>query len=362
MIEIRNLTKKYGANTAVENLNLTLQTGHIYGFLGPNGAGKSTTMNMIAGCLAATEGNVIINGHDIFEEPVAAKKYIGYLPELPPLYPEMTPEEYLTFVGRAKGIARSEVYYQVQYVMEQTGLYHVKDRLIENLSKGYRQRVGIAQAMLGEPEAIILDEPTVGLDPKQKKDILELIREMAQEHTVLLSSHILGEISAVCDRLIIISHGRVVANDTPDQLRRDLGGEQVIDLILGGDIEDVRDFARALSDTKSADITESTDIPDAWAVRITAQGSADLRAAVYQTLKNTPLILYSFTAGQIGLEEIYMRLTADKADQAKDGDENETPAGTTTLGLSDLEDFDDREDADDADGSEEPTDTKQEDA
>ena len=276
MIEISHLTKRYGENTAIRDLNLTLETGHVYGFLGPNGAGKSTTMNIIAGCLAATEGTVRINGHDIYEEPLAAKKCIGYLPELPPLYPDMTPEEYLSFVARAKHIARGEVFYQVQYVMDITGLMDVKDRLIENLSKGYRQRVGIAQAILGEPEIIILDEPTVGLDPKQKMDILDLIHALSAEHTVILSSHILSEISAVSDELIIISRGRIVANGTPDELRTALGTGDVIEMELAATHQQVLDYANALTMAEEITVTE-TDTPNIWQLRIICPPHQDLR-------------------------------------------------------------------------------------
>ena len=221
MIEVRNLTKKYGGNTVVNHLTFTIEPGRIYGFLGPNGAGKSTTMNMITGCLAPTEGQVLINGHDIFDDALAAKRCIGYLPENPPVYPDMTPEEYLRFVAEAKGIKPSAVYEEICRVMKETDITDMKDRLIKNLSKGYRQRVGIAQAMLGEPELIILDEPTVGLDPRQISGIRELIAKLGQSRTIILSSHILAEVSAVCDHVMIINRGNLVASDTLENIRRD---------------------------------------------------------------------------------------------------------------------------------------------
>lgn len=221
MIEVINLTKRYGANTAVEHLNFTIERGRIYGFLGPNGAGKSTTMNMITGCLSPTEGRVLIDGIDILEDAVSAKKKVGYLPETPPVYPDMTAEEYLRFVAEAKGIKRSAVYDEVISVMEETNILNMKDRLIKNLSKGYRQRVGIAQAMLGDPQVIILDEPTVGLDPKQITEIRELISRLGKSRTVILSSHILSEVSEVCDRVMIINGGRLIASDTLENIRRD---------------------------------------------------------------------------------------------------------------------------------------------
>ena len=205
MIEINNLVKKYGDHVAVDDLSLTVEPGKIYGFLGPNGAGKSTTMNIITGYLGATSGEVKINGHDIFKEPEEAKKCIGYLPEIPPLYVDMTVREYLYFVAELKKLEKSLRKRYVEEAMETTGITDVANRMIRNLSKGYRQRVGFAQAILGYPEIIILDEPTVGLDPKQIIEIRELIRKLGEKHTVILSSHILTEISAVCDHVFIIS-------------------------------------------------------------------------------------------------------------------------------------------------------------
>ena len=226
MIEVSHLTKKYGDHTAVKDLSFTVQEGKIYGFLGPNGAGKSTTMNIITGCLAATDGDVTIGGYDIFEEPEKAKSLIGYLPEIPPLYTDRTPREYLRFVAEAKRIPKSEIPQQLAYVMETAKITDVADRLIRNLSKGYRQRVGIAQALLGDPEYIILDEPTVGLDPLQIIEIRDLIRSLGGKHTVILSSHILSEVQAVCEEVLVISDGTLVACDTIDHLRERFSGAQ----------------------------------------------------------------------------------------------------------------------------------------
>ena len=211
MIEVNHLTKQYGDHTAVSDLSFTIEDGQIYGFLGPNGAGKSTTMNIMTGCLAATSGEVKIGGYDIFEESREAKRLIGYLPEQPPLYLDRTPREYLRFVGRAKGLSGKELAAQVEHVMSVTQTGDVADRLIKNLSKGYKQRVGIAQALLGNPKIIILDEPTVGLDPRQIIEIRDLIKSLGKEHTVILSSHILSEVQAVCQTILIISKGRLVA-------------------------------------------------------------------------------------------------------------------------------------------------------
>lgn len=221
MIEVRNLCKDYGTNgaqRAVDNLSFTIEPGHVYGFLGPNGAGKSTTMNILTGCLAATSGQVTIDGFDIYEDAREAKSRIGYLSEQPPLYLDMTVREYLNFVAGAKGAVKEIRREHLAAIMALTQIEDVENRLIKNLSKGYRQRVGIAQALVGNPEIIILDEPTVGLDPKQIIEIRELIKELGKEHTVILSSHILSEVRSVCDRLLIIAKGRLVAEDTPEAL------------------------------------------------------------------------------------------------------------------------------------------------
>ena len=232
LIEIDNLVKKYGDHVAVDHLSLTVEPGKIYGFLGPNGAGKSTTMNIITGYLGATSGTVTINGHDIFKEPEEAKKCVGYLPEIPPLYTDMTVLEYLNFVAELKKLEKGLRKRYVEEAMETTGILDVKNRMIRNLSKGYRQRVGFAQAILGYPEIIILDEPTVGLDPKQIIEIRDLIRKLGEKHTVILSSHILTEISAVCDHVFIISKGKLVASDSTENLLEQMSGAQEIELIV----------------------------------------------------------------------------------------------------------------------------------
>lgn len=222
MIKVEHLTKYYGDFLAVSDLSFEIEEGHVYGFLGPNGAGKTTTMNIMTGCLSATSGRVEVGGHDIFEEAGQAKKLIGYLPEQPPLYMNETPAEYLRFVGEAKGLKGEELRTQVEKVIRQVRIEAVRERRISALSKGYKQRVGIAQALLGNPKVIILDEPTVGLDPIQIIEIRDLIRQLGQEHTVILSSHILSEVQAICEKILIIAHGKLVAFDTPDKLERSL--------------------------------------------------------------------------------------------------------------------------------------------
>ena len=222
MIEVEHLTKYYGGFLAVDDISFTIEDGHVYGFLGPNGAGKSTTMNIITGCLSATAGRVRIDGHDIYEEPDKAKRLIGYLPEHPPLYLNESPREYLRFVGEAKGLRGEELQRQIAEVVEKTGIAAVQNRRIAALSKGYRQRVGIAQALLGNPRVIILDEPTVGLDPLQIIEIRDLIRELGKTHTVIFSSHILSEVQAICDEILMIAKGRLAAFDTPENLEKEL--------------------------------------------------------------------------------------------------------------------------------------------
>lgn len=253
MISVKHLTKYYGEHLAVNDISFEITEGHVYGFLGPNGAGKSTTMNIITGCLSATDGTVLIDGHDIFEEPDDAKRLIGYLPEHPPLYMNESPWEYLRFVGEAKGLHGAALTKQISEVMERTGITNVKDRRIAALSKGYKQRVGIAQALLGNPKVIILDEPTVGLDPIQIIEIRELITELGKTHTVIFSSHILSEVQAICDQIIMIAHGQLVAFGKPEELQRQLLNPGEVVLTTDASEEEVR---RLLAGVKH--ITELT--------------------------------------------------------------------------------------------------------
>ena len=254
MIEVTNLVKRYGDHTAVDHLSFHIEKGKIYGFLGPNGAGKSTTMNMITGYIASTEGKVVIDGHDILEEPEEAKKCIGYLPEQPPLYFDMTVLEYMKFAADLKKIPRKERESMIEEVMDMVKITDMKNRLIKNLSKGYRQRVGLAQAILGYPEVIILDEPTVGLDPKQIIEIRSLIKELKKKHTVILSSHILSEVSAVCDYVLIISHGRLVASDTPDNLSRLAEGSNTLNMLIKGEKELIENGLKEIDKVKETEL------------------------------------------------------------------------------------------------------------
>lgn len=247
MIEIKNLVKKYGNHVAVDDISFILEPGKIYGFLGPNGAGKSTTMNMITGYIGNTSGSIIINGHDIFSEPEEAKACIGYLPELPPLYVDMTVMEYLQFVAELKKVPKAEREEAIVKSIQMTKLDDVAERMIKNLSKGYKQRVGLAQAILGFPEIIILDEPTVGLDPMQIIEIRELIKELGKEHTVILSSHILSEIQTVCDYVFIISKGKLVASDTTENLLKNMSKkDETAELVIKGSLAEVEKLMRKM--------------------------------------------------------------------------------------------------------------------
>ena len=257
VIEVSGLTKRYGKNTAVDHLSFRVKKGQIYGFLGPNGAGKTTTMNMLTGYLAPTEGQIRIDGHDISEEPVEARRCIGYLPEIPPLYLDMTPLEYLRFAAELKGVAKEKRESEVERVMEKTQIQDMQDRLIRHLSKGYRQRVGLAQALLGDPEVLILDEPMVGLDPKQIIEIRELIRSLGKKHTVILSSHILSEITSICDHVMIISHGKLAASDTPENLSHYMKNSDVCELKLRGSREACDQARELLKRVKGLEITAS---------------------------------------------------------------------------------------------------------
>ncbi len=312
MIEVKNLVKKYGNHTAVDHLNFTIEEGHVYGFLGPNGAGKSTTMNIMTGYLGATEGEVLINGHDILKEPEEAKKQIGYLPELPPLYMEMTVREYLEFVAELKGIAKNKREESINEVEKMVKIWEVENRLIRNLSKGYRQRVGLAQAVLGFPKIIILDEPSVGLDPKQIIEIRELIRQLAKKHTVILSSHILAEVREVCDYILIISKGKLVASDTPENLERNLGDSDMIEIETKASPDEVRRILETVDGIRSIS-TKHLENGIAWA-QIQEKKNTDVREKVFQAFAQNHQPLLKLNPLQVSLEDVFMELTqSDRA-------------------------------------------------
>lgn len=307
MIEINNLVKKYGDHVAVDDLSLTVEPGKIYGFLGPNGAGKSTTMNIITGYLGATSGEVKINGHDIFKEPEEAKKCIGYLPEIPPLYVDMTVREYLDFVAELKKLEKSLRKRYVEEAMETTGITDVANRMIRNLSKGYRQRVGFAQAILDYPEIIILDEPTVGLDPKQIIEIRELIRKLGEKHTVILSSHILTEISAVCDHVFIISKGKLVASDATENLVSLMSGAQEIEVTVRTDVVEAQKELTSIAEVSKVEVKNE----DAGELIVYAKKGADVREDVFRTLAEKHFAVLEMHTIEKSLEDVFLEITQE---------------------------------------------------
>ncbi len=319
MIEVSNLVKRYGDHTAVDHLSFQIEKGKIYGFLGPNGAGKSTTMNMITGYIASTEGTVTIDGHDILEEPEKAKKCIGYLPEQPPLYFDMTVLEYMKFAADLKKIPKDKKKSMIEEVMDMVKITDMKNRLIKNLSKGYRQRVGLAQAILGYPEVIILDEPTVGLDPKQIIEIRDLIKSLKKKHTVILSSHILSEVSAVCDYVLIISHGKLVASDTPDNLGKLAAGSNNLNLLVKGEKSRIRQLLGEISGVKEISIEKKSD-QEGWNVTVSTEENTDIREEVFFKMAENHYPILEMQSQKISLEEIFLELTEDNKKDLSDTD------------------------------------------
>jgi ABC-2 type transport system ATP-binding protein len=312
LIEVRDLVKRYGGNTAVDHLSFNVEKGQIYGFLGPNGAGKSTTMNIITGYLGLTEGEVIINGHNILEEPEEAKRSIGYLPEQPPLYNDMTAREYLEFAAELKGLPKEERENSVLKAMELTRIESVADRLIKNLSKGYRQRVGLAQAILGFPEILILDEPTVGLDPKQILEIRELIRSLSKEHTIILSSHILSEVQEVCDHVLIIHKGKLIASGTPKELEQQMKSMSTELIVKSNDPARVNAVFSDLQGVSSVTCSPA-DNANELSVKIEPKDKHDLREAIFYACVKADLPLLLMRPSGVSLEGIFLELTAEAA-------------------------------------------------
>lgn len=318
MVEVKGLSKKYGDRYAVSGLDFTIEKGHVYGFLGPNGAGKTTTMNMITGCLAPTEGSISIFGNDIVDAPLKAKSYIGYLPEIPPLYSDMSPREFLSFVASAKGIKGSEVKNEVNRVLSETQIASpYSERLIKYLSKGYKQRVGIASAMLGSPELLIFDEPTVGLDPKQIIDIRNLIKELGKTSTVILSSHILSEIEEVCDRIIIINNGEIVACDTLDNLKQSYLGYDILTVESPSDSEKVLSL---LSSVEAVLCVDHDDESGVYTLKVDKE--KDCREEIFIRFYESGLTLLGMTRKVVTLEDVFLSAT-DSDEEYDDEDEDE---------------------------------------
>jgi len=311
LIQVENITKHYGQHVAVDQLNFTVKKGEILGFLGPNGAGKSTTMNIITGYLSATSGTVKVDGMDILEYPEEAKAKIGYLPEFPPLYTEMTVSEYLDFVSAIKKVTPAAKKASLEKIMDLVKIGDVRGRLIKNLSKGYKQRVGLAQALIGNPQVLILDEPTVGLDPKQIIEIRNLIQQLGQEHTIILSSHILPEVSAVCERVIIINRGRIVAGDTPENLSKSLAASSKLLLRVGGASEAVLPVLQKIAGIKFVEVqgvreTGTTDI------LVEAEKDKDIRRPIFKALSQAELPILMMRSLDLTLEEIFLQVTTQQ--------------------------------------------------
>ena len=312
MIEVKHLTKLYGSHLAVDDLSFKVEEGQVYGFLGPNGAGKSTTMNMMTGYLAISAGDVIVNGHSILTEPEEAKRTIGYLPEIPPLYPDMTVREYLTFAARLKKVPGREIKSAVKGVMAELAITEVQDRLIRNLSKGFRQRTGFAQALLGDPETLILDEPTVGLDPKQIIEIRSLIKKLGRKHTVILSSHILSEVSEICDTVLIMSEGRLVACDTPARLAESREAVTTVTIESPETEQHLRKALEGISGPDGLSFTPAGDGLMRCTVTMKASSGeavSDPRRLVTRILKEAGCDYYSVEVARASLEDIFLRLT-----------------------------------------------------
>jgi gliding motility-associated transport system ATP-binding protein len=312
LVKAIDLTKRYGKHTAVNKINFEIAKGEIIGFLGPNGAGKTTTMNMITGYFAPTDGQILVDGENILSDPEKTRGKIGYLPEHPPLYMEMTVNEYLKFAGQLKKISPMALSKDMDRITELVKITDVRKRLIKNLSKGYRQRVGLAQALLGNPQLLILDEPTVGLDPKQIIEIRNLIKDLSEDHTIILSSHILPEISAVCDRVLIISKGDIVASDTPENLAQNLAGMHKLHLQIKGEESSIREALETLDILKDISMTPSSE-DGVITVVVEAGVDSDIREDVFYALAKKKCPILQMRPMDVSLEEIFLNLTTVEA-------------------------------------------------
>ena len=307
MVEIKNLTKHYGRNAAVKGISFEIRDNEILGFLGPNGAGKSTTMNIIAGYLPSTSGSVTVCGHDITEDAIEAKKCIGYLPEIPPVYPDMRVEEYLKFCAGIKGVARADVMPQVEQAMERLRITDMRRRLIRNLSKGYRQRVGFAQALLGSPKVLILDEPTVGLDPAQVSEVRQLILELKKDHAIIFSSHILAEVSAVCERVVIINKGEILAEDTIAHLEESMTASTLLNMTLNGERDQI---IRLLKDVEGVkDVRDVKEIAAGrWSLAAELENER-VRDEIMQVLIANKVGIVEMSMAKLSLEQVFLKVT-----------------------------------------------------
>jgi len=311
MIEIQNLTKRYGQITAVKNISFTVERGEILGFLGPNGAGKTTTMNIITGYIPSSEGTVKVCGYDIMEDPKEVKKRIGYMPEQPPLYMDMTVKDFLDFVSDLKMVEKKRKKAQISDIMELVKITHVKDRLIKNLSKGYKQRVGLAQALVGSPDVLILDEPTIGLDPKQIIEIRKLIKALGKAHTIILSSHILPEVSAVCERVVIINKGEIAAIDTPENLSKGFVNASKLSATIAGPRNAVIAHIKDIYGVKFVEPNVEKE-RDVFNYIIESQKEIDIRRPLFFAMAKAGYPIIELKSVDMSLEDIFLQLTTEE--------------------------------------------------
>ena len=320
MIEVKNVTKKFGNFTAVDNITFTVNDGEVVGFLGPNGAGKSTTMNMITGFTEPTEGTIIIDGYDIQKKPLKAKKCIGYMPEGVPLYSELTVKEFVTYMAELKGMPRNEKKEKVNEVLEETGLTDVSKKLIRNLSRGYRQRVSFAGALIGDPKVIILDEPTVGLDPKQIADIRKLIKDLGKKHTVILSSHILSEVSQICEKVIIINKGKIVAIDTPENLEKKTQNKNIILITVEDKKDNMKDIKNAIPEISECKFIKDND-DGTKRYEISSNDDTEIRKKLFDILPKKDITIFELKKVESSLEDAFMVLINEKEEKNVEGGE-----------------------------------------
>lgn len=319
MVEVQNLCKNYGSRRAIQNLNFTIKKGEVVGFLGPNGAGKSTTMKIITGFMAPTSGEVRINGQDVFEDPLEVKRRIGYLPELPPVYNEMYVRSYLQFVAELKRVPRSEITRNIDYAIEKTQLQAVSKRLIGHLSKGFKQRVGIAQALVSQPEVLILDEPTVGLDPKQVAEIRSLINELKSKHTIILSTHILSEVEATCEKVIIINNGQIVAQDRIQDLNKYSTGRQQFTFRV---MRDVPALGASLLKIQGVENLTAQNENLSWTFEYSGDGKQAEQFT--RAIVESGAGLLEFSSTRLNLEDVFLKLTYGENQKAHSSDKQES--------------------------------------
>ena len=310
MIEVKNVTKKYGSTIAVDNISFDVKDGEVVGLLGPNGAGKSTTMNMITGYIEPTQGQIIVNGNDIMRKPKKVKKQIGYMPENVPLYYELTPKEFISYMAELKLIKRKEKKEEVEKVLKETGLEDVKNKLIRNLSRGYKQRVSLAGALVGNPDVIILDEPTVGLDPKQITEIRNLIKELGKKHTVILSSHILSEVSQICEKVVIINKGKIIAVDTPENLEKSTKEKNIISVIVEDPKDNMKNLKNLISEIEKVEMEKDNE-DGTKQYLITTDSDIDLRKRLFEVLPKQDIVIFELKKTENTLEDAFIKIIDD---------------------------------------------------